>query len=140
MPESPAVKVIIDTNLWISFLIGKRLEKLRDLIVDSTIQPIFSKQSIDEIVLVTRRPKLQKYFSTQKVDELIVFLKNIGLFIDIQSVVTICRDPKDNYLLALVKDAKADFLTTGDQDLLVLKSFEGTEIITYRDFLTGLNF
>lgn len=140
MPESPAVKVIIDTNLWISFLIGKRLEKLRDLIVDSTIQPIFSKQSIDEIVLVTRWPKLQKYFSTQKVDELIVFLKNIGLFIDIQSVVTICRDPKDNYLLALVKDAKADFLTTGDQDLLVLKSFEGTEIITYRDFLTGLNF
>lgn len=69
-----------------------------------------------------------------------MFLKNIGLFIDIQSVVTICRDPKDNYLLALVKDAKADFLTTGDQDLLVLKSFEGTEIITYRDFLTGLNF
>lgn len=140
MFESPAVKVIIDTNLWISFLIGKRLERLRDLIVDSTIQPIFSKQSIDEIVLVTRRPKLQKYFSTQKVDELIVFLKNIGLFIDTQSVVTVCRDPKDNYLLALAKDAKADFLITGDQDLLVLKSFEGTEIITYRDFLTGLNF
>ena len=54
MPERLAVKVVIDTNLWISFLIGKRLESLRDLIVDGTIQPIFSKQSIDEIALVTR--------------------------------------------------------------------------------------
>ena len=52
-----------------------------------------------------------------------MFLKSIGLFIDIQSVVTVCRDPKDNYLLALAKDAKADFLITGDQDLLVLKIF-----------------
>jgi len=62
-------------------------------------------------------------------------LKIIGLYIEITSEVSICRDPKDNYLLALAKDSQANFLITGDGDLLTLTSFEGTEILNYQDFL-----
>ncbi len=134
MPDQKPIKVIIDTNLWISFLIGKQLKNLKPLLVEQTIQPILSEQLLQEIALVTQRPKLQKYFPQSKVNELIDFLKIIGLSIDIRSEVSLCRDEKDNYLLALAKDSQADFLVTGDKDLLVLQQFESTKIVTYQQF------
>jgi putative PIN family toxin of toxin-antitoxin system len=136
MPETQPIKVIIDTNLWISFLIGKQLVNLKELMVNQTIQVVFCEQLLEEISLVTQRPKLQKYFSATKVRELIESLKIIGLCIEITSEVSICRDAKDNYLLALAKDSQANFLITGDGDLLTLTSFEGTQILNYQDFLT----
>jgi uncharacterized protein len=139
MPDNKPIKVIIDTNLWISFLIGKQLVSLKPLLVEQTIQPILSEQLLQEIILVTQRPKLEKYFPQSKVNELIDFLKIIGLSIDIQSEVFLCRDEKDNYLLALAKDSQADFLITGDKDLLVLQQFESTKIVTYQEFFQELN-
>ncbi|MFM7600663.1 MAG: putative toxin-antitoxin system toxin component, PIN family [Pseudanabaena sp.] len=131
MPDKQPLKVIIDTNLWISFLIGKQLSSLKGLLVEGIIQPVFSQQLLDEINLVTQRPKLQKYFSSEKVRDLIEFLRGIGLLIEIQSRVFICRDAKDNYLLALARDSQADYL--------ILKNFEGTEILTYHDFIAKVN-
>lgn len=139
MPDKQPLKVIIDTNLWISFLIGKQLSSLKGLLVEGIIQPVFSQQLLDEINLVTQRPKLQKYFSSEKVRDLIEFLRGIGLLIEIQSRVFICRDAKDNYLLALARDSQADYLISGDGDLLILKNFEGTEILTYQDFIAKVN-
>ncbi len=48
----------------------------------------------------------------------------------------VCRDPDDDPVLALARSAKADCLVTGDDDLLVLASFEDTPIISPRKFLT----
>lgn len=130
MPEKPTIKVIIDTNLWISFLIGKELANLRQLIVDRTIQVVLCEQIIEEINLVTQRPKLQKYFSATKVQELLELLRIIGLWIEVTSEVCICRD---------AKDSQANFLITGDRDLLTLVNFEGTKILNYKDFLDQIN-
>lgn len=53
MPGQKASKVIVDTNLWISFLIGKDLHHLKDLIVDEKIKLITTDQLIDELRLVS---------------------------------------------------------------------------------------
>ncbi len=50
-------KVILDTNLWISFLISKRFALLEKLIIEGKIKLIFSKELIDEFISVSRRPK-----------------------------------------------------------------------------------
>lgn len=139
MPQKPTIKVIIDTNLWISFLIGKELANLKQLIMHRTIQVVLCEQIIEEINLVTQRPKLQKYFSATKVQELLELLRIIGLWIEVTSEVCICRDAKDNYLLALAKDSQANFLITGDRDLLTLVNFEYTKILNYKDFLDQIN-
>ena len=55
--------------------------------------------------------------------------------IQVESIVSICRDPKDNFLLALAKDGKADYLLTGDKDLLDLKNFGKTKIKTITAFV-----
>lgn len=138
MPENKAIKIIIDTNLWISFLIGKELKQLQNLLVEETIQVVISEEILEELILVTQRPKLQKYFASNKVDELIQILRTIGLFINIISEVYLCRDVKDNYLLALAKDSDANFLVTGDRDLLEIAKFENTEIVTYQELLMKL--
>ncbi|MEH2015352.1 putative toxin-antitoxin system toxin component, PIN family [Nostoc sp.] len=138
MPENKTIKIIIDTNLWISFLIGKELKQLQNLLLEETIQVVISEEIIEEIILVTQRPKLQKYFPPNKVDELIQILRTIGLFINITSEVSLCRDTKDNYLLALAKDSDANFLLTGDKDLLDIAKFESTEIVTYQEFFLKL--
>ena len=75
------IKVIIDTNLWISFLIGKQLTSLKLLLVNGEIQPVLTHQLIEEIILVTQRPKLRKYFPIDKVQELLKILEIIGLFV-----------------------------------------------------------
>lgn len=56
-------------------------------------------------------------------------------FIKVKSKVNICRDSKDDFLLALAIDGKADFLITGDKDLLVLAKIENTRIITMSEYL-----
>lgn len=138
MPNSKTFKVIIDTNLWVSFLIGKELVSLKELIVNGQVQPVFSKESLEELKQVTQRPKLQKYFPPEKVNELLLFLNAISLFVEIQSNVKVCRDPKDNFLLAIAQESQADYLITGDQDLLILERFQSTKIISYRNLLSIL--
>jgi len=51
---------------------------------------------------------------------------------------SICRDPSDDYLLALAKSAIADLLVTRDEDLLVLKKHGKTEIVHIAEFLKRL--
>ncbi len=49
--------------------------------------------------------------------------------------IKICRDEKDNFLLSLSVDSKAEYLITGDKDLLVLEKIENTEILTFSEFI-----
>ncbi len=50
------------------------------------------------------------------------------------SIAPICRDPDDNLILACARDAVADYVVTGDEDLLVLKNYEGISILNPREF------
>lgn len=65
---------------------------------------------------------------------MVSFLK-VAEMVEIDEAITICRDPKDNKLLELAVSGNANFLVTGDKDLLVLNPFRGIEIIVPRDFL-----
>jgi len=131
----PLKKVILDTNLWISHLISERLIQLDALLANNQVQLIFSKQLLEEFVLVAQRPKFQKYFAAEDIQDLLAVFDTFGAMVEVKSEVDICRDPKDNFLLAMAKDSEADFLISGDKDLLVLKQFEETVILTFTDFI-----
>ena len=72
------VRVIFDTNVWISFLIGKRLLKIKKYISAGSIIIITTEQLLTEIKLVTARKRLKKYFPQDSVMELIELLETIG--------------------------------------------------------------
>lgn len=129
-----SVKVIFDTNVWISFLIGKRLKKLKEYILNNQITIITTEQLLTEITMVTNRPKLKKYFPQESVVELIELLNIIATKIKIKPTHFINRDPKDNFLLDLIDYSKADYLITGDKDLLEHNPFKTAQIITPMEF------
>lgn len=51
-----------------------------------------------------------------------------------ETVTGICRDPDDDAVLACALAGEADYLITGDADLLTLKHFEGIRILSLRRF------
>lgn len=128
-------KVILDTNLWISFLISKRHSALDDLLFNGRIRFIFSEEQIEEFLTVGKRPKFEKYFSDKDIHDLLQSFDSFGEFVIVSSEITGCRDPKDNFLLSLAVDSKADFLITGDNDLLTMKKINKTSILNWTDFL-----
>ena len=129
-------RVIIDTNIWISFLLTKHFSAFDNIISNTNLKLLFSRQLLEEFIEVAGRPKFKKYFSPTDLEELLFQMKNHGEFIIVTSSVNICRDPKDNFLLSLSKDGNASHLITGDKDLLDLKRFGRTQIITLTKYLS----
>ncbi|MBN7811224.1 putative toxin-antitoxin system toxin component, PIN family [Algoriphagus sp. H41] len=132
--KSENVKVIFDTNVWISFLIGRRLTSIKTRISGGDITIVIDQQLIDEIRQVTSREKIRRYFPEASVNELIDLLETIALRIENHPKHFLCRDPKDNFLLDLIDFSKADYLVTGDQDLLELNPFLTAKILTPSEF------
>ena len=137
--KTKSKKVIIDTNLWISFLITKNYNQLDKIIFERKCTLVFSDELLEEFLTVTKRPKFRRFFTQEDTENLIETIQEFADFFDVVSNVNVCRDIKDNFLLSLSKDSKANFLITGDNDLLELKSFESTKIITISDFFKTIN-
>lgn len=129
-------RIIIDTNLWISFLLTKDFTKLDRLLTDQSVVLLFSHELLNEFLEVARRPKFKKYFSETVLQRLLQQISQHAKFINVNSVINICRDPKDNFLLSLSADGQATYLITGDNDLLMLRQFGITRIITLTEYLS----
>ena len=128
-------KIVLDTNIFIYFLICNSFHKLDKKLKNNDIKLLFSEELLSEFLQVVSRPKFKKYFSDKDITNLLNDLHNYADLIEVYSQVNVCRDKKDNFLLALCVDGKADFLITGDQDLLDLKKFKKTSIIKISDYL-----
>lgn len=134
MKESIGYRIVVDTNIFISFLIGKILRDLPKYLHSKTIELVVSDELMNELIEVTARPKFSKHFSQELVGELLMLINERSVSIQPRHLVDICRDPKDNYLLALATAGKADLLITGDQDLLDIRKYGRTRIVPYKEF------
>jgi hypothetical protein len=129
------LRLVVDTNIFISFLIGKQLKALQAGIADGYFQFVISDKLLEEITEVASRPYLVKYFATGAVEILVDGLSRNAIHVALpKAIPAISRDPDDDYLLALAKAGKADILITGDKDLLVLGKYGRTRILNARAF------
>jgi putative PIN family toxin of toxin-antitoxin system len=80
------IRVIFDTNVWISFLIGKRLTKIKQYIINRNITIVVTDQLLTELKIVTSREKLKKYFPKDSVTDLIELLEAIAENIKIEPI------------------------------------------------------
>ncbi|MBJ7427740.1 MAG: putative toxin-antitoxin system toxin component, PIN family [Bacteroidia bacterium] len=133
--QNKVSRIIIDTNLWISFLITKDFAKIDEILFSRHGILVFNQELLDEFLEVARRPKFRRFFSTTDIEELLETIDEYADFVKVQTQIEICRDPKDNFLLSSSVDGNADYLLTGDKDLLELTKFGKTTIITISDFL-----
>ncbi len=133
--QNKTSRIIIDTNLWISFLITKDFTKLDDIIFSRKGILVFSQELLEEFLAVAKRPKFRRFFSPSDIEDLLETIEEYADFVNVTTTVEVCRDSKDNFLLSLSVDGKADYLLTGDKDMLDIKTFSITTIITIAEFL-----
>jgi uncharacterized protein len=129
------IRILIDTNLWISALLSQKLqERLATLLANPEIYVLGHIELLEEVKEVAQRPKIQKYTTPEKVESLLLLLKDRLDWVTFHSDLHICRDEADNYLLAIAIDNEAQYLITGDKDLLVLHPLGKLQILTLSDF------
>jgi len=136
MPAKAKHRVIIDTNLWISFLLNSDFSGVDSLIAGNFVTLLFSEELIAEFVEVAQRPRFRKYFLISDIQEVLIKVRTKAELVSVTSIIDIFLDPKDNFVLALAQDGNASHLLTGDKDLLVLKKFGSTSILTWAEYLS----
>jgi uncharacterized protein len=82
-------------------------------------------------------PKFDRFVPRERREALLLRPGPLIRIVDIQQSVRVCRDPKDDKFLEVALNGHADVLVSGDDDLLTLESFHGTEILTPAAFLSG---
>lgn len=95
-----------------------------------------SEAVLAEVIYVLARPKFDRYISVERRQDFLNNLIRISHKVVVTHPVTACRDPKDNMILELALSGKADFILTGDRDLLALGNFGGIPIWTPAYYLT----
>ena len=113
-------KVVLDANVIISAAFGgKPLEAVVRALEDHEVylSPTIERELQEVISGFSKKlTKEQILFICEKFEQLLRLAKRISVSTD----VVLSRDPKDDHYLSLCKEAGAEFLVTGDKDLLSL--------------------
>ena len=134
------MKILFDTNLWISFMIGKRLATLPDVLCRHDVVVYMSEQLLAEIRAVIARPKFDKLISAETRYYFFEMVYDVCLFTDITiEAKSDIRDPKDLFLLSMAESLPVDYIVSGDKDLTDLGSHAGIPILTYSELLLKLS-
>lgn len=136
MAKQQKIRVILDTNWYVSAVLSRKSRRVfYQILTDSRLCILAAGRLEAEFWEVISREKFRKIISLNQVKRFMSLVLPRLEYVHSTSVVVGSRDPKDNYLLALSRDGKANYLVSGDLDLLVLGQFEGTTILKMADFL-----
>lgn len=123
------MKVVFDTNVLVAAFVtegvcAKLLGRARRKQLDLVISPFILKEFENVLLKKLSASKEQIRMATQLVSE-------AGQMVSPASRVSgVCRDPDDDQILSCALSAEADYLVTGDSDLLELKEFRGIRVLT----------
>lgn len=133
-------RIVVDTNLWVSMALGSKIvvQQMLQVIQNNNIFIFTSADQLEELTETLAKPKLQKYLTKSRTQQLFDLFWLKVQIINVHSQVKVCRDPKDDYLLNLAKDAQAHCIISGDADLLVLNPIDNLKILTITDFLLSI--
>lgn len=133
------MRVIFDTNVFVSFALGSRaLAPLQNAWQTGRFTVLVSTYLLAEIEDVLKRPKLAPYLDLDDIEAFLELVTLLGEAVIVKQPFPEFSDPKDRYLLAMLRDGEGDVLVTGDAALLELETFEGKTIVNPTAFITRL--
>lgn len=129
------MKIILDCNIWISFMIGHQSRLIQRILTDIRFDVFVCDELLEEMHDVSSRPKIRSRISDEELDD---FFRIIHAFCRMarteQKAQSVIRDPKDLYLLSLAESIEADYIVSGDTDLLDLKQHKQTKMLKLAEF------
>lgn len=139
------LRVVADSNVLVSAAIARSPQAPSVLTLDAALdgraELVTSPLLLREITSVLARQRLRKYVSADEATRFVADLAaQTTLLVDSPGPhPTVCRDPRDDYLVALAEASGAEVIITGDLDLLVIDPGElAVEVITPRQFVERL--
>lgn len=129
------MKVIIDCNVWISFLLGFQKELMHDVLTNEHIDVYVCPQLMREIRDVANRSKIRSRIGKDDLEQLYRLIKAYCIYTTITYKADVhIRDSKDLYLLSLADSIEADYIISGDKDLTDLEKHRSTSILSPAQF------
>ncbi|GAB6064924.1 putative toxin-antitoxin system toxin component, PIN family [Aquifex pyrophilus] len=126
------LRVVLDTNVILSVLLfGGKLEFIRKAWKEGKLKLLFSEETLEELVKVLHYPKFS--LEEEEIDfllyvEILPYSETVEVKFRLEEEV--CRDRDDVKFLECAVSGRADFVVSGDKDLLSLKEIEGIRIIS----------
>ena len=126
------MRIVLDTNVLIAAFIARGVchHLLEHCVRNHDL--VTSQFILDEV----QEKLVEKFkYTSEMADEVIKLLRS---HMDVVSPASldspVCRDPDDDNILATAVTGNCECLLTGDKDLLVLKRFQGVDILSPGDF------
>ncbi len=129
-------RIVLDSNVILSAALFRQStprQALDKAAVNGQI--LMSNEILGELQDIFNRSKFDKYSSMLVRNEFLNDFLEVVESVEILQKITICRDRKDDKFLELAVNGKANYIITGDQDLLVLHPFQDIAIISVSDYL-----
>jgi putative PIN family toxin of toxin-antitoxin system len=130
-------RIVVDTNVLVSAMLSS--ESVSRKLLDSIIHNdtlLLSESILSEFLSTILSEKFDKYASLQdRYHYLHLLIQNVS-WVTVAESITLCRDPKDDKFLELAVSGNAEYIITGDKDLLSLRPFRNTKIVTPSEFLS----
>ncbi len=133
------MRYVFDTNVIISALLfenSKPAQALQYALTDGVV--LLSLELLEELNEVLGRERFNRYVTNEEREEFLEVLIERAVLVEITENVQECRDPKDNKILELALSGKAQYIISGDRDLLTLNPFRDVLILTADKFLTAI--
>ena len=123
-------RIVVDSNVFISGILfpGRVRLVLDSIIANNTIY--CSEELIEEV----KRILITKFQVTDEILSKFLELIDLTHKIQVHATVMESRDPNDDFILALAEECEADFIVTGDKDLLTIKAWRSTKIISPSEY------
>jgi putative PIN family toxin of toxin-antitoxin system len=93
---------------------------------------ILSKHPLSDVL---GREKFDRFVTSDERDEFLETFVEQAMLVEVIERVRECRDPKDDKILELALNGQAEYIVSGDKDLLALNPFRGVKIVTAEEFL-----
>jgi hypothetical protein len=140
MPISPKLRAVLDTNVLISGLIaeGGAPRQLLDAWLEDRYTLVTSLYLVEELIHVLSYPRISKHLKLTEGEMatiLTTLLSKAAVTPGHLQLPGVTRDPKDDAIVACAKEGEADYIISGDQDLLILDDYDDVQIVTPRRFV-----
>jgi putative PIN family toxin of toxin-antitoxin system len=140
------MKVIIDTNVFLSYVLSPASQRVITTVVTAclTLDEIDLMIPPEQITEFATKAATKRYFRTRipqrAIDHFVAQLKALGeMMPPLEEIASYSRDPKDDYLVAYGVVNEADYLVTGDHDLRVLERVGALQIVPPSQFIKLLH-
>ncbi len=128
------MRLVIDTNLMIRALLSPGPARHFFKLAPFHHQLLYHAEQLAELRAVAARPRFE--IAPEAVTELVERIERYGQRVDSDVNAQLdCRDPKDNYVLALALAGSAEVILSEDDDLLVLDPWRGIRVMRLFQFV-----